>query len=456
VSGTPSFFLNGELLVGAQPIQVFNQAIDVMAEGGSLPQEPAQQAPSVEEVDIPPFSMPPQAILNDSYAGLLGDPDAPILIVEFTDYQCPFCARHSAETMPTLLANMIDNGRVRYALKDFPLDSIHPAARQAAVAARCAGEQETYWQMHDQLFANQTVWGQSNLTADEINRIFVGFATTLELDAATFETCLVEGKFDDQIEANLQEGLNHQVAGTPAFFLDGYFISGAQPYDTFELVISNVENETIEELFRSAYEDQIARYKQQLAQQEVQQAQPAPPTGPVDVSIEGDPFIGDPNAPVTIIEFTDFQCPFCARHHEATYPFLIENYIETGIVKYVFKEFPLNFHPEADEASESARCANDQGAYVEMHDMLFQTQQEWSGNPDFINLFIGYAGDLSLNSETFADCLNSGKYTELVQAQLQEGFDLGVTGTPTFFINGNILVGAQPAEAFAQAIDSFK
>ncbi|MFK7802330.1 MAG: DsbA family protein [Anaerolineae bacterium] len=457
VTGTPSFFLNGEMLVGAQPIGVFNQAIEVLQAGGSLPQEePQQPAPSVADVEIPPFSMPPQVTLSENYAAVMGDPDAPILIVEFTDYQCPFCGRHSAETMPQILAQMIDTGRVRYALKDFPLDSIHPDARLGSVAARCAGEQNFYWEMHDQIFINQAAWGQGGLAPEAINQTFMSFAAGLGLNIDEFGTCLADGRYDDLIEANLQEGLSEEVTGTPAFFIDGYFISGAQPFEVFDLVVSNVEDGTIEDLFRSSYEQQIERYKEQLAQQEAQQAQPAPPTGPVEVSTEGDPFVGDPDAPVTIIEFTDFQCPFCARHHENTYPFLISNYVETGFVKYVFKQFPLNFHPEADEASEAALCANDQSAYLDMHNKLFETQQEWSGNPAFLDLFVTYASEIGLDTATFAECLNSGTYTERVQAQLQEGFELGVSGTPTFFINGNIFVGAQPIQNFAQAIDSFK
>lgn len=455
VTGTPSFFLNGEMLVGAQPIQVFDQAIAALAAGEPLPQEEAQVAPSPEDVEIPPFSMPPQVVLDENYAAIMGDPEAPILIVEFTDYQCPFCSRHSAETMPRIIADMVATGRVRYALKDFPLDSIHPDARLGAVAARCAGEQDFYWEMHDEIFANQAAWGQGGMPQEGISELFTSFATGLGLDTDAFSSCLTDGRYDDLIEANLQEGLAEQVTGTPAFFLDGYFISGAQPFEVFDLVISNIEVGTIEDLFRSSYEDQVARYREQLAQQQAQQAQPAPPTGPVEISIEGDPFVGDPDAPVTIIEFTDFQCPFCARHHSNTYPALISNYVDTGFVKYVFKQFPLSFHPEADEASEAARCANDQDAYLAMHDKLFETQQEWSSNPDFMNLFVTYATDIGLDTDTFAECLNSGKYTELVQAQLQEGFELGVSGTPTFFINGNIFVGAQPLQNFAQAIDSF-
>lgn len=454
VTGTPSFFLNGQLLVGAQPVQVFNQAIETLAAGGDLPQEEPQETVNLDDIEIPPFEMPEQAVLSDDYAGALGDPNAPIKIVEFTDYQCPFCGRHSAETMPIIMQEMIETGRVYYVLKDFPLDSIHPDARQGSVAARCAGEQDLYWEMHDDIFANQAAWGQGGVTPETINQVFVGLANNLGADTAAFEICLTDGRYDDAVEANYQEGVAEQISGTPSFFIDGYFLSGAQPFEVFELVVGAVEEGTIEELFREAYDAQVEQYRRQIAAQQAQAQAPEQPTGPVEVNTEGDPFIGDPDAPITIIEFTDYQCPFCVRHFENTYPALKEAYIDTGIVKYVFKDFPLDFHPEADEASEAARCAHDQGAFFEMHNLLFANQQEWGGNPEHINIFIGYGDEIGLDSELFADCLNSGKYTELVQNQLQEGYALGVSGTPTFFINGNILVGAQPLQAFEQAVNA--
>ncbi len=453
VGSTPSFFLNGNPLIGAQPIAAFDRAIGALVAGEEIPSdEPQVQA--VEELEIPPFEMPEPVILSDEAAGELGDPDAPILIVEFTDYQCPFCSRHSAETMPVIMQELIDTGRVRYQLKDFPLDQLHPDARQGATAARCAGEQDAYWEMHDALFENQAAWGQGGLTPSAIAETFVGFASTLGLDTGAFSTCLADGRYDDLIEANFQEGAAEQVQGTPAFFIGGYFISGAQPYEVFDLVVTNIEDGTLEDIFRESYEAQVEEYRRQLAAQQQQQQQPQLPTEPVEINTDGDLFLGDENAPVTIIEFTDYGCPFCGRHFENTYPFLKANYVDTGFVKYVFKDYPLSFHPEADEASEAAHCANDQDSFVEMHEVLFANQGQWSGNPEFMSLFVDYAVEIGLDETTFADCLNSGKYRELVQENIRQGQELGVTGTPTFFINGNAFVGAQPFQSFARAIDS--
>jgi len=135
----------------------------------------------------------------------------------------------------------------------------------------------------------------------------------------------------------------------------------------------------------------------------------------------------------------------------------MENYIDTGKVRYVFKDFPLTqIHPQAIDASQSARCADEQGgdeAYWEMHDYLFDNQQEWSGNPEYVALFKGYAGDLGLDQDAFDECLDDDRYEMAVQSDLQEGVGFGVTGVPAFFINGQFLSGAQPYEVFVQVIE---
>ena len=180
----------------------------------------------------------------------------------------------------------------------------------------------------------------------------------------------------------------------------------------------------------------------------------AGPPAPADVEI-GDAYaIGDPDAPITIVEFSDYQCPFCVRHFQQTYPRIVDEYVDAGIVRYVFKDFPLNsIHPQAAQAAEAARCAGDQDAFLEMHDMLFERQMLWGGQ-DAAEAFTGFADDLGLDADAFSQCLASGKYEDAVNVDLGQGIELGVTGTPAFFINGYGVSGAQPYELFEQAIES--
>jgi protein-disulfide isomerase len=167
-----------------------------------------------------------------------------------------------------------------------------------------------------------------------------------------------------------------------------------------------------------------------------------------DVSADDDPFIGDINAPVTIIEFSDFECPFCTRFYKNTLPQLKKDYIDTGKARLVYRDFPLGFHSNAQKSAEAAECADDQNKFSEMHDKLFD-----EGVSGGVTSFKQFAKDLGLNTAEFDNCLDSGKYSEEVQKDLEDGQSLGVSGTPTFFINGKKLVGAQPFEAFKQIID---
>ncbi|MBK8432288.1 MAG: DsbA family protein [Chloroflexi bacterium] len=453
VSGTPTFFLNEQPLVGAVPVADFRQALAKVAAGESIAAPP----PAVpDDVEIPPFEMPEPAVLAVSTVPTLGQADAPITIVEFSDYQCPFCNRHVSETMPTLMAEMIETGRVRYEFKDFPLDNIHPEARSAAEAARCAAEQSetSYWAMHDALFTNQSAWSGQGANA---STIYAQLATEIGLDGAQISECVTSGRYASAVQADVDEGFALGVSGTPAFYINGYFISGAQPYELFDTVVSAIETDELESLFRRAYDSQVAAYLQQLQQQQAQQQAPqapAGPTAPIEVPTNESPSVGDPNAPITIVEYTDFQCPFCGRHFAETFPLIQENYVDKGLVRYVFKDFPLSNHPQAPKAAEAARCAHEQGQFLAMHHILFERQGDWSGRNDAPTFFSGYAAELGLDMATFDECLNSGQYAEAVQADLQEGLSVGVTGTPSFVVNGQLVVGALPYATFDQALQS--
>ncbi len=171
----------------------------------------------------------------------------------------------------------------------------------------------------------------------------------------------------------------------------------------------------------------------------------------VDVGVDDDPVEGDPNAPVTIIEFSDFQCPYCGRFFNQTLPQIREEYINTGKVKLVYRDYPLNFHQYAQKAAEAGECAHEQGMFWEMHDVLFEKQNEWENVGE--DKFKEYASELGLDTTQFNDCLDSGKYKDEVQADFSEGSAAGVRGTPAFFINGQLLSGAQPFSAFQAVID---
>ena len=181
--------------------------------------------------------------------------------------------------------------------------------------------------------------------------------------------------------------------------------------------------------------------------------QPTPAV--VAVSTDDDPVLGNPDAPVTIVEFSDYECPFCKRHYQNTFPQIKEEYIDTGKVKLVFRDLPLSFHdPLATTQAMTASCARDQGGdevYYEYHDAIFETTQS-NGNGMTEDQLFAIADDLGLNRGQIESCVESEKYKEEILADIEGARSSGATATPTFFIGpsddsgmiqGRRVVGAQ-------------
>lgn len=190
------------------------------------------------------FLSTPETI--DGRGPSLGRPTAPVTIVEFSDYQCPYCGQFFRETLPPLVAEYVKSGRVRFVYRDFPISSLHPRAFKAAEAALCAGDQQRYWEYHDALFQNQLSLEETEL---------VQRALTLKLDTTVFNRCLNSGQYSNAIKRSLVEGERAGVDGTPLFFIGKMdpgttnvrivrVIQGAKPYAEFK--------EAIEELLSSS------------------------------------------------------------------------------------------------------------------------------------------------------------------------------------------------------------
>lgn len=188
----------------------------------------------------------------------------------------------------------------------------------------------------------------------------------------------------------------------------------------------------------------------------------APQTAPFDYTAltkgqtkDGLWTLGSPKAKVMIEEFSDFQCPFCHQYFTDTFHKILNDYVAKRKVYYVYYNYPLNFHPQAEPAAEAALCAGDQQKYWEMHDLLFNEQASWSGKDNHTQIFQNFAEKLQLNTDTFNNCIRSEKYAKQIQKDLKAGNSRKVTGTPTFFINGTEqIVGAQDYSDFQNAIEA--
>jgi len=216
---------------------------------------------------------------------------------------------------------------------------------------------------------------------------------------------------------------------------------------------SSLSNEQLKEI--------LSEIKTAPTPQPIQTPQPSAPQL-FTVSFDGEPVKGNPNAPVTVVEFSDFQCPFCSRFFEQTLPLIEKNYIDTGKIKFVYKDLPLdNLHPNARSAHIAAECADEEGKFWEYHDVLFQKQAAWQrlASSDLDITLSQFAVDLGMQAASFESCMESQDIADEVNQDTLEAARYGTTGTPTFFIgtekDGFIkMVGAQPYASFQRAIDA--
>ncbi len=349
-----------------------------------------------------------------------------VVIEEFSDFECPFCGR----AFPTVEQVLDEYGdQVEFVYKHFPLTSIHPRAQKAGEASECARDQDMFKEYHDKLYENQRALEVANLKQ---------YAANLGLDTSKFNSCLDSDDKVSIVNNDLQEGRERGVSGTPTFFINGQKLVGAQPFSAFKAVID----------------------AQLAGAQPTQPPQPAPTPAPTEVkgSVDDDPSKGSDDAQVVLIEWSDFQCPFCSRFYTETLPSIQSEYIDTGKVKLVYRDFPLSFHAEATPSAEASECADEQDMFWAFHDLLFDNQGSLS-----VANYKQWAADLDLDTTQFNDCVDSRKYQQEVQKDFSEGQQSGVSGTPGFVlgivqedgsVSGINIKGAQPYSVFKAAIDN--
>jgi protein-disulfide isomerase len=396
-----------------------------------------QVAAAVKKPDAPAAAQAPagpQKIELAAWTPIKGPKLAKVTIVEFSDFQCPFCSR----VVPTVKEIEDKYGKdVRIAFRHQPLP-FHNHAMEAAEASMAANAQGKFWEMHDKLFGNQQKLERADLDK---------YAQEIGLNMGKYKSAMDSHQYKKQIEDDSKRGTEVGASGTPAFFINGQSLSGAQPFDAFKKVIDEEIKHADELLKKGTPMDKLydAILASAKAAAPAPAAAPAAPTGPVDIAIGDSPVKGPKNAPITILEFSDFQCPFCSRVLP-TLKQLEDDY--KGKIRISFKNAPLPFHDKAPLAAEAGLAANDQGKFWEMHDKMFGNQQALD-RPSLEK----YAAEIGLNVDKFKAALDSGKFKEKVKKDQAEAQKAGANGTPTFLVNGRQLVGAQPVDAFKKLID---
>jgi protein-disulfide isomerase len=453
--GTPSFFINGRALQGAQPADSFRKIIDEelgRAERLLLAGVPAEQiyavllegakeaAPRPAPAARPAFKLPDPDLVYRIPLGSApsrGPATAKVTIVEYTDFQCPFCARVS----PTLDKLRTEFGNdVRVVVKNLPLD-FHNSARLAAQAAMAAHEQGRFWAYHDKLFENQQALGRDSLVA---------YAQEIGLDMKRWKAALDSPRIKARVDADLKEAGRFGARGTPTFFFNGKQVNGAQPYENFEKVVRS-EIELADALLKAGTSP-AALYTELT--KKGRDSAPRESDGKDEdrtvhkVSLGSAPVRGPADAKVTLVLWTDYQCPFCSRL-DTTLGALLKRYPRD--LRIVVRNMPLSFHHNAHRAAEAALAAQEQGKFWPMHDKLFANQSELD-RADLER----YARELGLDLKRFNQALDDGRFRQQVDDDIAEAGRLGVTGTPASYINGRLLSGAFPQATFEERIDEAK
>jgi protein-disulfide isomerase len=383
---------------------------------------------------------------------LWGHRDAPVTIVVFSDFQCPYCSK----VEPTLsqVRETYGPDKIRMVWKNNPLP-MHPNAKPAAEAAQgvfaLAGS-DGFWKWHDTAFKNQ-----GSLNADS----FTKWAQDAGVkDAAAYKAGLEGHKWADKVEKDLNDGKSAGVQGTPSFFVNGIFINGAQPFDNFKKTIDQELDKANAKLKQGTSKARIyvemskENKKNAPAKNEEEDEKKDDTTTVFKIPVGASPVLGSSNALVTIVEFSDFQCPYCSRV-EPTLKAIRDKYGDK--VRLVWKNEPLPFHPAAEPAAEvalEARAEKGDKGFWDVHDRFYGDQKDLATGKDAnVEAIVKMASDAGVSSEKAKTAIANHTHKKDIDADGDVAEDFQVQGTPNFFIDGRHLVGAQPQEKFFQIID---
>jgi len=368
-------------------------------------------------------------------APLLGKKNAPVKFVIWSDFQCPYCKR-----MGAMLEDMVKLNQDKFALY-YKNRVVHPNAQLEHLSALAAQEQGKFWEMHDLLFENQGMLVQlsrTEETQEQYKEKIMEFAKQIGLNLDKFQKDLEDPKLQARLAEEMVEAEQASVYSTPGVFINGYFY-GYQPELIKEKAYKMLEKK---DKLESTFEEIETKLDRMIkfAEQRKKRAEERP-GGPeqgkkYEFDLSKAPVIGNPNAKVKIVVFTDFQCPFCERM--------------AGVLEEIQKEHPndiaihiKNFvvHPSAQLEHIAGMSANSQGRFKEMHDLLFSKRKEMieasQGDPKaYQDKILELAKQIGLNTNQLKKDLESEKYKELLEADGKEARSAGVSGTPSVFING--------------------
>lgn len=386
---------------------------------------------------FPAYDPPPPGDGLNAQKSVVGPPSrgaasAPVVLEVYSDFMCPYSKKFNG-TLDALQKKYPDNVRVVY--RHFPLP-FHQGAEVMAQASACAQEQGKFWEYHDRLMGSAQKLEKADLEK---------LADELGLEGAVFRGCLASGKYKPWVDRDIASGKAAGVTGTPGFLVNGRSSFGALPVEAVSPLVD-------------WYLKPSGPYPGPKKNPPAQGSNAAgqKPSGPrLDPAkiydlpkdwLKKGISKGPDSAPVTLVEFLDYNCPFCKKGAE-----IIDQLVEKnpGKIRVISKNFPLPMHPNAQKTSEALLCANAQGKFWEFRKELFG--ESWGKfSPEDMKAIAKKTG---LKETDFNACLDDSKMKGLIEEDVKVGQSVGVSGTPAFFLNGSPLVGAQPLENFQKAVD---
>ncbi|MCA9683196.1 MAG: thioredoxin domain-containing protein [Myxococcales bacterium] len=363
-----------------------------------------------------------------------GPADAPVTIVMFSDFECPYC-----ETALETVAKLEEAypGKIRFAYKAFPLNS-HPYAMEAALIGYSVHAQGKFWDWHNLVFAGPRVDQQR----------MEGYLEQLGLDQSRIAAELASLKYAPAVRRDLRTAKRLRLTSTPVFFINGRPLPGARPQPIFEHMVeqelSLAEGLATQGVAAAELYDYVTRYGYTAIVYEDERPSLDEDTV-YPVAIGDAPARGRADAPITIVAFSDFQCPFCAKGHLQAMEPLREIYGDD--IRFVFKHFPLPGHPLGALASRASFAARDAGKFWEFHDAVFAKRGRYSAED-----LLAIADELQIPRAAMEKAMIDAPNDAAIEADLKQGVGLGITGTPAYFINGRPIVGAVPLLDFRMLI----
>lgn len=335
------------------------------------------------------------------WTGAAKDTSTEITIQVFSDFQCPYC-RQFAPAVREIESKGVDGVKTRVEFRNFPLP-FHPFAQLAAQAAMAAGEQGKFWEMHDLLFANQTALGRDALFK---------YAESLKLDMARFKNDLDSDRIKKKIETDKALGSAKKVQGTPTFFVDGKEYSGTRTFAALKALVT-------------------ADVGRRMALSEITDSLMSK---------------GPAGAPVTVEFFADLESPVSRSANYVLEELMAKHPAQ---VRLQFRNFPLSFHPQAGLAHDAAMTAARDGHFWEMVNYIFDHQESMREQD-----VIAYAGRLGMDQAKFAEAIQKRKYAPRVDADIADGFQRGVRGSPVIFVNGRRIDGVPSLQTLTEYVDA--